>query len=126
MANIVVVDDSHYLATQIAKFLERAGHVVVGIGADGNEGVALYKEHGPDLVLLDITMPVKDGRVCLEEILESDPRARVLMVSAVKEPGAIMECLQSGARGFVAKPLRFSSETFRHGFEEAVTDALAA
>lgn len=123
MARILVVDDSDYLANEIRKFLEAEQHEVVALGKDGNEGVVLFKEHKPDLALLDITMPNKDGRDCLNEILAFDNKAKVLMVSAVKDSDIIMDCLKNGAKGFVEKPLRLRDEEFCNSFKEALKDA---
>ena len=106
MAKVIVVDDSAYLAGEIKKFLESQGHEVLAIGKDGNEGVDLYKQHQPDLALLDLTMPNKDGRDCLSEILQYDENANVVVVSAVKDAEIIMECLMTGAKGYVEKPLK--------------------
>lgn len=123
MAKVIVVDDSSYLAGEIKKFLESQGHKVLAVGKDGNEGVELYKEHQPDLTLLDITMPNKDGRDCLTEILQHDENARVLMVSAVKDAEIIMECLKTGAKGYIEKPLKFRNEDFCKEFNEAISSA---
>lgn len=124
MARVLVIDDSEYLAREIKVFLEGNQHAVVAIGRDGNEGVELYKEHSPDIALLDITMPNKDGRDCLAEILEFDEQARVVVVSAVKNADIIVECLQNGARSFIEKPLRFRDESFCDAFREAVACAI--
>lgn len=125
MARIIVVDDSLYMANSIKKFLEADGHEVVAMGEDGFAGVALYKEHKPDLILLDITMPNKDGRDCLVEILEDDPNARALVVSgSVKERSIIMECLTTGAKGYVEKPLKFADDQFCEDFRATIQKAL--
>lgn len=124
MARVLIVDDSDYLAREIKTFLENDDHDVVATGRDGNEGVELYKMHKPDVALLDITMPNKDGRDCLKEILEFEEDARVVVVSAVKDADIIVECLQSGARSFIEKPLRFRDDTFRDSFREAIACAM--
>ena len=123
MAKVIVVDDSTYLAGEIKKFLEKEGHNVLAVGKDGNEGVELYKEHKPDLTLLDITMPNKDGRDCLTEILQYDENAKVIVVSAVKDAEIIMDCLKTGARGYIEKPLKFRDEDFCKEFNEAISRA---
>ncbi len=125
MARILIVDDSSYMASAVKRFMEGEGHEVVATGEDGFEGTALYKEHKPDLVIMDITMPNKDGRDCLAEIMEFDPAARVLVVSgSVKELSIIMECLNMGAKGYVEKPLKFADEQFCQDFRGTVQKAL--
>ncbi|MCH7868133.1 MAG: response regulator [Myxococcales bacterium] len=118
------MDDSPFLVKQIRKFLEAEGHEVVAEGQDGIEGVNLYLEHRPDLILLDITMPNKDGRQCLEEVLQADDRARAVIVSAVKDRKMIMSCLNLGARGFIEKPLKFSDEAFCNEFRRVILEAI--
>ena len=124
MAKVIVVDDSAYLAGEIKKFLESQGHEVLAIGKDGNEGVDLYKQHQPDLALLDLTMPNKDGRDCLSEILQYDENANLVVVSAVKDAEIIMECLMTGAKGYVEKPLKFRNEAFCKEFTETIDSAI--
>ena len=124
MARVIVVDDSRYLTDKIKEFLEEDGHEVVGIGHDGLEGVALYKESKPDLTLLDITMPIKDGRDCLAEILEYDEEAKVLMVSAIKDSSIVIACLKAGARSYVEKPLKFADPEFCEDFRSTIQKSL--
>ena len=124
MAKVIVVDDSNYLSKEIKKFMEGNGHEVVALGKDGNEGVALYKQHNPDLTLLDITMPTKDGRECLAEILEYDKKAKVVVVSAIKDAEIIMECLKAGAKEFVNKPFKFRDEQFCSDFLMTINEAI--
>ncbi len=125
MARIMLVDDSTSIIALLTRFLETDGHQVVAIGENGFEGVALYKDHKPDLTMLDITMPSKDGRSCLKEILEHDPHARVLIVSAIKARPVIMECLTLGAKGYVDKPLQFYDEDFCTELRETIAMALS-
>ena len=124
MARILLVDDSAFLVKQIREFLETEGHEVVAEGHDGLEGIDLYLEHRPDLMLLDITMPNKDGRQCLEEVMCADPDARAIIVSAIKDRKMIMSCLSLGARGFVEKPLKFKDAAFCSDFRNAILEAL--
>jgi len=124
MAKIIIVDDSDYLSEEIKIFLEADGHEVLARGKDGEEGVELYKQHKPGLTLLDITMPNKDGRECLHEILEYDENARVVFISAVKDTEILMECLKAGAKGFIEKPLKFRDEEFCKEFRSTIKDAI--
>lgn len=125
MARILIVDDSEFLSKAVRTFLEAEGHEVVGTAVDGFEGVKQFKAYQPDLTLLDITMPGMDGRECLREILGHDRHAGVLMVSAVESRPAIIDCLTVGARGYVAKPLRFHDEDFCNEFRSAIEVALS-
>tara|TARA_B110000483_G_C18135415_1_gene519288 strand:- start:792 stop:1172 length:381 start_codon:yes stop_codon:yes gene_type:complete len=124
MANVVVVDDSEYMVNVLKQFLQSIGHQVVGFGLDGNEGYNLYRKHSPDLMILDLTMPNRHGRECLFDVLDWDPDAKVLIVSTVKNEMTILECLERGAKGFVEKPLKFSSPAFCDEFKTTIENAL--
>ena len=71
---------------------------------NGEEAVELYEQIKPDLVTLDIVMPKLDGVSALRRIVEIDPRARVIMVSAVDQKEKLAECIQAGAMDFIVKP----------------------
>lgn len=103
MSNILIVDDSPIIHRLLKIRLTAAGHVVIGAGNDGNEAVALFSKHRPELVLMDITMPNCDGREALRQIMKIDPSAKVMMLSALAEPDITKECLKIGAIEFVSK-----------------------
>lgn len=124
MARIVVVDDSIFLAKKIKKWLISEGHDVVGLGENGFEGEDLYFEHKPDLITLDITMPMRDGRECLAEIINKDPEAKIVIVSALDDKEIIVECLNKGAKGFIEKPLEFDSDEFCNKFRQTIENAI--
>ncbi len=88
----------------IRNMLVNNAYEVVGEAEDGLLAVEKYKELRPDIVTMDITMPNMDGIAALKEILEFDPAASVLMVSAMGQESFIREAISSGAKGFVVKP----------------------
>jgi two-component system chemotaxis response regulator CheY len=112
MARIVICDDSKSALTFFDRKLREAGHEVVGKAQDGEEGIRVFAEAKPDLILLDVTMPNKDGRECLESILKTTPNAKVIMISAVKDDGVVRECLKSGAKSFISKSNIYGEEEF--------------
>jgi two-component system, chemotaxis family, chemotaxis protein CheY len=124
MARILVVDDSKFIAQILKQALESGGHEVVAVGSDGVEGFEFFKEHTPDLTLLDITMPNRDGRDCLEDILKHDAQARVIMISAIKEQEVIDYCLNIGAKGFLNKPISFTKEESVQAFYNTIDNGL--
>ena len=79
---ILIVDDALFMRKSIRKILSEGGYTNVEEARDGEEAIALYGEYSPDLVLLDITMPGKSGLEVLEELLEQDEKASVVMCSA--------------------------------------------
>lgn len=104
MVKILIVDDSKTSRKLLRNILEDAGMEVVGEAADGQEGVKLFTSLKPDLVTLDITMPVMDGINALKEIMAVDRLARVVMVTAAGQKGNVVEALKIGASEFVTKP----------------------
>lgn len=103
MAKLLIVDDSSFARSLIAKLVEKFGHDVVAQAADGFEGVELFRVHNPDLVILDVTMPNRDGLETLKEIIHHQPSAKVVMVSSVKNQDMITRCLEAGALDFIEK-----------------------
>ena len=104
MANILIVDDSRTSRKMLRNLLEENGHVVVGEAKDGQEGVNLAKELNPDVITLDITMPVLDGIGALELIKQDNPNAKVIMVTAAGQKDKIVKAVKLGASEFVSKP----------------------
>jgi two-component system chemotaxis response regulator CheY len=113
MAKIMLCDDSKTMLLIFEKKLKDAGHEIVGKAADGEEGIKLYNEKRPELTLLDITMPNKDGREALQGILKINTAAKVIMVSALKEEEVINECLKNGAKAFISKNEVIKDEDFK-------------
>jgi len=121
--SVLIVDDSTFLSKQISEFFSsQLGFQVLAIGKDGNEAVELYRKHKPDLVTMDLTMPNKDGRTAIQEILAEFPDARIMVVSAVKG-NTVLECLNRGAKGYVEKPLKFTDPIFVEDFKQSVDEA---
>lgn len=108
MAKILIVDDSRTSRRILRDLIEKSGNTVAGEAVNGREGVDMYMRLRPDVVTLDITMPVMDGVTALSEILEYDSDARVVMVSAVGQRNKIVDCIRIGARDYIIKPFEVS------------------
>ena len=104
MAKILIVDDSRTSRKVLRSYLEEAGHEVVDEALNGEEGVAKYKEIKPDIVTLDITMPVLDGIQALKQIKEFDPNAKAVMITAAGQQSKMVDAIKNGASEFVTKP----------------------
>lgn len=107
MARILIVDDGLFIREMIRDMVTNTcspAFEVVGEAGDGQEALKLYQELRPDLMTLDITMPVMDGLETLKRVMEFDPAARVVMVSAIGQDATIKEAIRSGACSFVLKP----------------------
>ncbi len=103
MTIIMVVDDAKFIRMRVSKFLTRHGYTIIEAG-DGDEAVQNYCQLRPDLVLMDITMPGKDGLTALAEIRNFDPQARVIMFTALGQQALVLEAMQTGAKDFLVKP----------------------
>ncbi|MEI8371704.1 MAG: chemotaxis response regulator protein-glutamate methylesterase [Planctomycetota bacterium] len=104
--NVVIADDSAFMRKKIREILSVDPDIrVVAAARDGQEAVALVKEHEPDVVTMDINMPVMDGITALQIIMAESPRP-VLMLSSLTQEGALatLECLELGAWDYIGKP----------------------
>lgn len=100
---ILLVDDAAFMRMRCAKLLGEMGYEI-GEAENGQEAVAKYAAEKPDLVLMDITMPVMDGITATREIKSIDPAAKIVMVSALGQQTMVIEAIKAGARDFVVKP----------------------
>jgi two-component system chemotaxis response regulator CheY len=111
---VLIVDDALIMRKRIREIAEEAGWQVAGEANDGQEAVKLFQQEKPDLVTLDIVMPKLDGVSALKQIVQDDPEARVVMVSAVNQKEKLAECIRAGAIDFIVKP--FDRESLRGFF----------
>jgi len=102
MAKILIGDDSQFMRKIIKEILEKNGHEVVAEASNGNEAIAMYESEKPDLVLLDIIMPEKDGTQVLAEIVPKG--AKVLNITAVGQDEMIQKTKDLGSLGYIIKP----------------------
>lgn len=109
MAKVLIVDDSTVQRTILKKFLEKEQHEIIGEAKNGQDAVALYKDLNPDIVLLDIVMPDANGIAILDQIINQDENANVIICSSTALRNLIIESIQIGAKGFLVKPV--TSET---------------
>lgn len=101
----MIVDDEEALRGILQIALTYFGVKVVAEAGNGEEAVQRYREASPNVVLMDINMPVMNGFTCLEEILKINPDAVVLLMTGSLDEDAMEKGRQKGARGFLRKPL---------------------
>jgi two-component system chemotaxis response regulator CheY len=97
------VDDAAFMRAKVTRLLSATGYVVEE-AENGAEAVARYQSFRPDVVLMDITMPVMDGLTALREIRRLDPAAKVVMCTALGQRAMVVEAIKAGARDFIVKP----------------------
>jgi len=109
MTNVLVVDDDNDTVDVLCEYLRLKGMNVVGSAQNGQEALKLYKELKPDIVLLDVWMPDFDGYFGLQKILEFDPDAKIVMVTASAFSDSKKNKLKSmGASDVICKPYETS------------------
>ncbi len=106
---VLVVDDAMFMRSMIKDILNNSGRFnVVAEASNGLEAIDCYRNAKPDLVTMDIVMPVMDGIEATKEILKINPAAKIVMVSALGQEPLVIESIAAGARDFIVKP--FSPE----------------
>jgi two-component system chemotaxis response regulator CheY len=103
---VLVVDDLAFMRDAIRDILLRSGFDVIAEAENGEVALKRYLELHPDVVLLDITMPVMDGITALAKIRRIDPHAIIVMCSALGQQEHIVRAIHLGARDFIVKPFR--------------------
>ncbi len=121
MAKVLVVDDSRTMLLIMHKLLEELGHTVVAEAANGREAIAAYETHSPDLVTMDITMPVMDGVSAVRLIVKRHPDAKIIMVSAYGHSKMVLNAISMGAKHFLVKPI--VAERARKVIDEVLSDS---
>ena len=103
---VLIVDDALFMRNMLKDIFVRAGHEVVGEAGNGVEAVEKYRELKPDLVTMDIVMPLKSGIEALQEITAEDTEACIIMCSALGQDALVIEAVQSGAKDFIVKTFK--------------------
>jgi len=99
----VVAEDEALIRMDIVETLVEGGYEVVGQGANGEEAVALATEHKPDVVVMDIKMPVMDG-ITAAELIAKDRLAPVVLLTAFSQRELVERARDAGAMAYVVKP----------------------
>ena len=106
---IMIVDDAVFMRQMLSKILKDAGFEICGEASTAPEAVEKYKKLKPDLVTMDIIMPMMeelDGIGAVREIIKFAPDAKILIVSAMTQQSLIVEAIRSGAKDCIAKPFQ--------------------
>ncbi len=120
-SKILIIDDELPLLASFSAFLEDSGFTTL-TASDGDSGIKLFREHRPDLVLLDMRMPGKHGREVMNEIRELAPDTPIIVVSGAGVLHDVVEALRQGAQDFFIKPVHDLS-LLEHGVRRALEHA---
>lgn len=101
---ILVVDDSPFASKQIKDLVEENGYEVIGYAKNGEEGIHMYEELHPDIVIMDIIMPGIDGLETAEILMKKDSKATILMLSSLCDSGTLEEVKAIGLKYLIPKP----------------------
>src|SRR5712671_2658989 len=99
---ILIAEDTDSVQVALRLVMEYLGHEVVGIAADGEEVLMKYERTHPELVLMDVKMPLLDGLTCTTMLSQRDPKAKIVVVTGGRTTE--IQAREAGARGFVEKP----------------------
>jgi len=103
---ILITDDALFMRVTLKNILVANGYEVAGEATNGQEAVDKYTTVKPDLVLMDITMPIMDGISATKAIKTNDPAANVIMCTAMGQKNMVIEAIQAGAKDFIVKPFQ--------------------
>ena len=109
MAKILVADDSDAIRLVLTDILTIGEHQVIGEAVDGSEAVEKYSQIKPDILLLDLAMPKKDGLTVVKEVVSNDSNAKIILITASDNQKVIHDCLNAGAKAYISKPFDFDN-----------------
>jgi two-component system chemotaxis response regulator CheY len=111
VAKILIADDSAIIRKTLKRILLDVGHEVVDEAKNGVEAVEKYKKYQPDLVTMDISMPLMNGIEAVRCIVEQYHQAKIVMISAIDEKSQVFEALECGAKHYIIKPFNEATVT---------------
>jgi len=117
MAKILIIDDEESIRNMMKMALDAYGYVVL-IAEDGSKGLEVYKEHSPEIVLLDVRMPDMEGVEVLERIRAIDPDSEVIIITGHGDMELAAKCLRRDASNFLTKPV--SDEVLTHALKRSL------
>lgn len=103
---IMLVDDAAFMRMMIKDTLQKNGYTEIIEAGNGEQAVNTYVTEKPDLILMDITMPVMDGLEALRKLKEMDSSVKVVMCSAMGQETMVVDALKLGAKDFIVKPFK--------------------
>lgn len=110
--NVLICDDVAFVRSTLSRILVQAGYQVVGEAKDGQEAIQMYAKLRPDVVTMDIVMPMMSGIEATRKIVKMDKEAKIVIITAMGQENFVMEAINAGARDYLIKPFK-SEEVLR-------------
>jgi two-component system chemotaxis response regulator CheY len=117
---LMIVDDSNIIRRRIERSQQIDRLEVVGSAGNGRDAVDLFRRTRPDVVTMDLTMPLMDGIECVEKLVAINPDVLILVVSALADKSTAVEAIEKGANGFLCKP--FTDRQLNEALEELLRE----
>ncbi len=107
MLKVLIVDDSLVIRAKMKGYIKKLGHSVIGEAKDGQDAVLMNKQLSPDLITMDVSMPIMNGLEALKKIMETSnmEETNIIMITANGQDGIVKDALKSGAKGYILKPI---------------------
>lgn len=102
---VLLVDDAAFMRMRVKKVLEDKGYSTIE-ASDGKEAIDKYAKEKPDLIMMDITMPIMDGITAIQEIMKLDSNAKIVICSALGQQNMVINGIKAGAKDYVLKPFQ--------------------
>ena len=115
---IVLADDEVHVRYLVRNVIRAEGYEVVGEANNGEDALELYRRHRPDLLLIDINLPLKTGDAVLADVMREFPDAKVIILTMVADVDTVRRCLELGAANYVLKSTRI--EEIRRAIHETL------
>lgn len=103
---VLVIDDSPFIFKAVKRALEPHGFEVVDNAANGKIGIEMVQKYSPDLITLDVTMPVMDGIETAKVLVKEYPQVKIIMLSAMGDDVLMQEAKEIGVHHFLSKPFK--------------------
>lgn len=122
--NILIADDEQHMRVLLKMILEKLGYVVIAEASNGEETIKLYNQTKPDLVMLDINMPLKTGLNVLEELENNGQKACIIMMTSLSDLETVEKCLDLGAYGYIRKdtPVNQMMQIIKEAWEDFIKE----
>jgi two-component system chemotaxis response regulator CheY len=105
MSTFIIADDSTHSRNIIKNILTQCNYKILAEAYNGQEAYEKFKSLNPDVIIIDISMPVIDGLECIKKITSYSPDAKILALSAIEQKRLILTALKYGAKNYLIKPV---------------------